>query len=346
MHKAKIYLNWILRILFVIFFVGSAFWIYNAASVRNKEIMEQMKSEKTVVKIQQEPDVQNKAIEKYQFKYSYIINIQGNVKTLTFKLPVPQNENEKQTIKNIYMSPKATRIYNDGVNQIAEFIFNDLNNEKINITMQGEAELQNYNFKTAEKIGKNYDPEKDLSRYLKPEMYIESNDLMIKNIANRIKGSTKEEIIQNIYEYTQKALNYEHIPGISGAKRALNERKGECSEYSAVMVALARAKKIPARIVTGNIAREQNTKHNWVEVYFDKYGWVTFDPTVMAKNVNIYENGKLIRQEKRLEPFAASAKYIISCYNDFSPYYISYSISDNKNGRVNAQEYIQIKKIP
>lgn len=338
------------QILFGIAFIIAAFVIYNAAAQRNVEILKQMNQNKTSYPVQQQT-VENKKpaptlnIENYKFKYSYILNAQGYVKRVSFKIPIPQDEAYKQKITNLSMSYTPSNIYNDGVNKIAEFTFENLNNEKVNITIEGDAALQTYNLKTAQTLNKNVKPEKDLSKYLAPELYVESNDPTIKNIANKIKGSTKEETILKIYEYTQNALTYKTIPGILGAKKAIQGKQGKCSEYSAVMIALCRAKNIPARIITGQIAREKNTKHNWVEVYFDQYGWVTFDPTVMATLVNVYHNGQLVRQEKKLEPFAASSKYIISGKNQFSPYFISYSVADNRNGRITTDEIIEIKKI-
>lgn len=346
MRKKKKDYTIILRILFIVFFLVFAFIIYNTAAQRNVQYLKALNEGRPPVIIQQNiPKKINLQTEKFKFKYSYILSVNGTVKSLTLKVPIPPNEAGKQIISNLQISYKPDTIVNDGVNKIAEFTFKNLSNEKRTVTFEGYADLQSYNLENAQAVNKNSYPEDDLSKYLKPELYVESDDSMIKRISGKIKGSTPEEIIHNIYEYTQKSLTYTYIQGISGAKKALNDKKGKCSEYSAVMIALCRAKNIPARVVTGNIAREKNTKHNWVEVYFDKYGWVTFDPTVMPTVVNIYNNGQLVRQEKRLAPFAASAKYIISARNQFSPYFVSYSVADNKNGRASVEEIIEIHKV-
>ena len=140
-------------------------------------------------------------------------------------------------------------------------------------------------------------------------------------------------------------MTYKHLQGVSGAKKALKDRVGECSEFSAIMIALCRANGIPARLVIGHIAREQNTKHNWVEVYFDEYGWVTFDPTSQPITVNIYKNGKLIRQEQRMNTSKIPVKYIATGKNLFSPYWIKYYLPHNVNGKATVKETINIKKI-
>lgn len=67
-------------------------------------------------------------------------------------------------------------------------------------------------------------------------------------------------------------------------------RAGHCEYFSTAMIVLLRAAGIPARQVNGFLGGEwndlgsylvvtQNEAHSWVEVFFDDYGWVTFDPT-------------------------------------------------------------------
>lgn len=283
------------------------------------------------------------SFENYIYSISYDLNVQGTVKNLIFKTPVPIDELDRQYVLNSRYSIKPTKTYYEDSTKYAEFDFPQLSNQKLNISIIGSAKVRTYDLKTAKLINKNITPEKDINRYLQEEKYIEVNDPTVKNYASKIKGETKEEIVQNMYEFIQKHMTYKHLKGVSGAKRALNEKVGECSEYSAIMVALCRAKGIPARIVSGNIAREQATKHNWVEVYFDEYGWVTFDPTTMPMLVNVYKNGKLLRQEKRYDSNKSPVKYISSGKNIFSPYWLRYGSDSVNSGRVTIKENVKIK---
>jgi transglutaminase-like putative cysteine protease len=67
-------------------------------------------------------------------------------------------------------------------------------------------------------------------------------------------------------------------------------KTGYCEHYATAMVVMLRSIGIPARLVTGFLATEwngfgqyytvrQRDAHAWVEVYFPKSGWITFDPT-------------------------------------------------------------------
>jgi hypothetical protein len=67
-------------------------------------------------------------------------------------------------------------------------------------------------------------------------------------------------------------------------------KTGYCDYYASSMAVLARAAGIPARLVIGYASGTYNLNskrfvvteadaHSWVEIYFPKIGWVTFEPT-------------------------------------------------------------------
>lgn len=282
--------------------------------------------------------------QKYKFKYTYTLNVNGKVNNINFQIRIPSDEAEKQYISDFKITPSPAKTYHDGTNNIGEYIFNNVNTGKINITVEGIANVRTYDLKTAKALNKNITPEKDLTRYLKPEKYIESDDSSIKQIAQSIPGNTKEEIVNNIYKFTQKSIKYEIIPKTLGAKEALKLKKGKCSEFAAIMVAILRAKNIPARITYGVIARDNPEKHGWVEVYFYKYGWVTFDPTVQATIVNVMQDGKIVRQETIYDTDKSKLKYITSGRNYFSTWNFNYITTQQSNGKVSVSDTIEVSK--
>jgi len=73
----------------------------------------------------------------------------------------------------------------------------------------------------------------------------------------------------------------------------LDSKNGYCVHFASSFVTSARMLGIPARIVTGFKARKENMiqnylivrasdAHAWVELYFEKDGWIRFDPTTTA----------------------------------------------------------------
>lgn len=308
-----------------------------------KEKLEDSEKISKEIKLNQKIE-KTKPYEKYDFEYNYVVNIKGNVKNLNIKIPIPSDEKEKQYISRFKISPAPAKTYHDGTNIIAEYFFDSISDENLDITISGTANVRTYDLLTAKILNKNISKEKDLSKYLKPSFLIESDDIAIKRIARKIKGKDKEEIVTKIFEYIQSTITYSPIPYDIGAKEVLKTKKGKCSEYAALMTALCRAKNIPARIVCGNIARDKFQKHTWVEVYFDNYGWVAFDPTTEIYNVNIYNNGKLTKQEKKIIPDKIYLKYIASCRNEFTPWSVLYSVSENLSGNIIINENVNIKK--
>lgn len=72
-----------------------------------------------------------------------------------------------------------------------------------------------------------------------------------------------------------------------------SRKTGYCEHFATAMVLMLRAIGIPSRLVTGYVPEEwnrygnyytvrQSDAHAWVEVYFPRSGWITFDPTPAA----------------------------------------------------------------
>jgi transglutaminase-like putative cysteine protease len=70
----------------------------------------------------------------------------------------------------------------------------------------------------------------------------------------------------------------------------LGELEGHCEYFASAMVVLARSEGLPARLVNGFAGGQRNDvggfvevtqadAHAWVEIHFERAGWVRFDPT-------------------------------------------------------------------
>jgi transglutaminase-like putative cysteine protease len=71
-----------------------------------------------------------------------------------------------------------------------------------------------------------------------------------------------------------------------------DSKQGYCDYFATAMVVMLRAEGVPARVASGfapgefdqdsgvSIVRE-NHAHSWVEVYFPRYGWITFEPSAI-----------------------------------------------------------------
>jgi hypothetical protein len=130
-----------------------------------------------------------------------------------------------------------------------------------------------------------YDTDSSLYRlYTRSEQFIETDDPQIVKIASQVAGSESNPYLlaRKLYDYVVENANYRLVgEGLLGAKALLVNDEGECGDFSALFIALARARGIPARPVVGYWAvsgLEQT--HVWAEFYLEGIGWIPVDPTI------------------------------------------------------------------
>jgi hypothetical protein len=135
----------------------------------------------------------------------------------------------------------------------------------------------------------------------------------IENIYTRVCDTIPQRVIDLALEITKDCDNdYEKVVAIESYLRTnytytlspsrlpadrdfvdyflFDERRGYCTYYATSMVILTRLNGIPARYVEGYVLPEEpvatglytvtnQQAHAWVEVYFEGFGWLTFEPT-------------------------------------------------------------------
>ena len=116
------------------------------------------------------------------------------------------------------------------------------------------------------------------------------------------------QIVNSIYEYLTDPAeftytrNYKPLDENMEITEAfcLGTREGYCRYFASSMAVMCRINGIPARVVTGykpgsfdllenaNVYKASDA-HAWVEVYFDGYGWLTFDPSPASQDMTRQE---------------------------------------------------------
>jgi len=141
-------------------------------------------------------------------------------------------------------------------------------------------------FKVDPDLVKPYDTETSVyERYTCPEKYVECDDPSIISTAQMIVAELPEHeyhgMAREIYDFVVNHLTYKLQTEEKGALWALKNRKGDCSEYSYLFVALCRAVGIPARVQAGfafsSYTEETENGHMWAEYYLKGYGWIPVD---------------------------------------------------------------------
>jgi transglutaminase-like putative cysteine protease len=115
--------------------------------------------------------------------------------------------------------------------------------------------------------------------YTRSEPYLESSDPLVESAARAAVGSETNPYLQArlIYQYTIDHLFYQNNDALQGARRSLELGHGECGDYAAVFVALARAAGVPSRPVSGYWAASGESYHVWAEFYLQGVGWIPVD---------------------------------------------------------------------
>ncbi|HDI03276.1 MAG TPA: hypothetical protein ENF67_01915, partial [Candidatus Pacearchaeota archaeon] len=118
--------------------------------------------------------------------------------------------------------------------------------------------------------------------FTSPTFYITSNDEFIKNKADQLKSDDAFETLFNIASYVDKIMEYDlNSKELKKASELLKERKGVCSHYTILFLALTRALGFPSRYVSGlaySTEEKRFIEHAWAEVYLNER-WIPFDLT-------------------------------------------------------------------
>lgn len=121
----------------------------------------------------------------------------------------------------------------------------------------------------------------------------------LKDIANGLAIKSDRDLpsqILDTYKFVQENVEYDLKWGAGKtipkdydmALWTYENKKGICSHFATLFIALARAQGIPTRLAVGfaggkvkddSVLIYSSYAHAWVEVYLPNYGWVTIDPT-------------------------------------------------------------------
>lgn len=126
-----------------------------------------------------------------------------------------------------------------------------------------------------------------LLRFLRPDKVVPIDGRM-KELADGITRGKREpkEVARSIYDYVFKTLRYEKSGtgwGRGDAVWACDAKRGNCTDFHSLFIALIRAEKIPARFEIGFPLPETSAEgevpgyHCWAEFHVEGQGWIPVD---------------------------------------------------------------------
>ena len=119
----------------------------------------------------------------------------------------------------------------------------------------------------------------EFAPYVKATAEFGADDEQVKKQAREIAGEDHDawSVAQKLADWTHENLEWKSVAN-ADARQTLATREADCSEFSALFVAMARSLGLPARIVSGlAYSGDSFGGHAWVEVWIGK--WIELDPT-------------------------------------------------------------------
>lgn len=135
----------------------------------------------------------------------------------------------------------------------------------------------------------------DVRPFLRSERYIESGHPEIAQFARQFESGTPRKTAESLFQWVADNIKYAgYLRDSRGALYALRTKRGDCTEYADLFIALCRASKIPARgmagyVCAGNTFLNPGAYHNWAEFYEDG-AWRIADPQkkIFLKDMSQY----------------------------------------------------------
>lgn len=119
------------------------------------------------------------------------------------------------------------------------------------------------------------------TKYTRSEPFLEQDAALVDTVKTLLLGITNPVVqARTIYEWVQSTMTYVYPPKDRGVREAFTTREGDCGQYSALFITMARIAGIPARQQSGYNFHPENTgAHVWSQIYLPIKGWVPVDAT-------------------------------------------------------------------
>jgi transglutaminase-like putative cysteine protease len=233
----------------------------------------------------------------YLFTYDTVIkNLPANASVVKVWIPYPVNT-PYQDVVPIYLNDKslaAINVESKYKNQLLYYVIKKPASSEVKLSQSYK--IDRYEFSKGKWGDHNQSRGmKNLEKYLKENKFVILNP-EIRKIAREITRGKKADVekARAIYNYVYENMSYDkQAPGWGegNVERACTIKRGNCTDFHSLFMALAMASKIPAKFVVGFMMPHDSKQriesyHCWAEFYSKKYGWAPVDVSEARKNKN------------------------------------------------------------
>jgi hypothetical protein len=235
------------------------------------------------------------------FEFTYrttITDIPEGAKKVALWIPYPVSDRNQEITDLKITAPYPTSVHKDPLygNSILYMEVDAPKEKSVSLEMDLRVERKEYVRKdfSAGKAPEGAKGENPMSRWLQPDRLVPLDDFVRKLAAEVTAGkSTDLEKARAIYDYAVKTMTYDKSGtgwGRGDIYYACNIKKGNCTDFHAMFIGLARASGIPAKFAIGFPLPEDKKEgeiggyHCWAEFYLKGYGWVPVDASEAGKH--------------------------------------------------------------
>ncbi|MFV0417683.1 MAG: transglutaminase-like domain-containing protein [Dysgonomonas sp.] len=270
------------------------------------------------------------------FSFTHLIAQENRILSLQSQLDIKWKEAKRikllylvandieniQKVIEMRFSITPDTIYEKDGNKYAEFVMEGSNKQN-KLEIKTLLEVYQHDLRT---LKKNKTPITHLTspeKYLISEQYMETDDETIQEKALELRKKESLKTVESIYKFVRKTMKPgEYNPNDVGAKQALIDKKGDCTEYTDLFVALCRACSIPAKHILGYISGSVNIpQHSWAEVFIDDLGWIQIElmPDNETKLAEINRGYILMTETRNDRNLDYGYYYLCHWWGDSSP---------------------------
>lgn len=156
--------------------------------------------------------------------------------------------------------------------------------QKVKVIEGGAFEVEV--FSDPSTLGENSKASPDMAEFLSTNVYLDSSDPLIGDLAEKAKGKKKEiaEIAKSLTTFVHGYVDSKNFSvGFASASEVARSREGDCTEHSILLAAMGRAVGVPSRVATGLVyakrfqgQRDVLVYHMWTQFFVDGK-WINYD---------------------------------------------------------------------
>jgi transglutaminase-like putative cysteine protease len=237
----------------------------------------------------------------FQFEYTATIkDIPAGAKKVDLWIPVPHDSPFQRItglqIESPYPYQTSTAQYG---NRILHILVNNTQQSTFTVTMRFNVVRKEHiqeRLQRVEGSGLKAERDPDLARWLQPDRLVPIDGKVktwAQEVVNAAGAKTDLEKIRAIYNHVVSTVKYDKSGqgwGRGDIYYACDARRGNCTDFHAIVIGYSRSLDIPARFAIGfPLPSDRGTGqisgyHCWAEVYLKGIGWVPIDASEAAKN--------------------------------------------------------------